>query len=123
MKKHNGGYSLVEILVAMALLAIITIPTCTSLVLSVRINAGTDKMLKAQLAVSSTVEILMAEGIGEVDYANRFDDVRVSIPTTAEDGQGGYWVTVTSTVDESVTVTTYIRKDPTATTEAAGENS
>lgn len=119
MKKHNGGYSLVEILIAMALLAIITIPTCTSLVLSVRINAGTDKMLKAQLAVSSTVEILMAEGIGGVDYANRFDDVEVK---TEEDGQG-YWVTVTSTVDESVTVTTYIRKDPTATTETAGENS
>lgn len=66
-KAKNGGYSLVEVLVAIALLAIITIPTYTCLVLSVRLNAKTDEMLKAQLAVSSAVETLMAKGINPTE--------------------------------------------------------
>lgn len=64
-KKNNEGFSLVEVLVAIVILAAIVIPACTSLVLSHRINAKTDSMLRSQLAVSSAAEALMAEGINE----------------------------------------------------------
>ena len=63
MKKNNEGFSLVEVLLAMVLLAAIVIPTCTSLVLSFRMNAKAEALMQAQLAVSSAVETLMAEGI------------------------------------------------------------
>jgi prepilin-type N-terminal cleavage/methylation domain-containing protein len=62
-KKHNEGFSLVELLVSIVILAAIVIPTCTSLVLSYRLNAKSRDMMQAQLAVSSTVETLMAQGI------------------------------------------------------------
>lgn len=61
--KHNGGYTLVELLVSIVILAAIVLPTCTSLVLSYRMNAKTEDLMQAQLAVSSAVETLMAEGI------------------------------------------------------------
>ena len=60
--KHEG-FTLVELLVSMVILAAIVLPTCTSLVLSYRMNAKTDELMQAQLAVSSTVETLMARGI------------------------------------------------------------
>lgn len=63
MKKNNEGFSLVEVLLSMVLLAAIVIPTCTSLVLSFRVNAKAEALTQAQLAVSSAVETLMAEGI------------------------------------------------------------
>ncbi len=104
-KAKNGGYSLVEVLVAIALLAIITIPTYTCLVLSVRLNAKTDEMLKAQLAVSSAVETLMAEKLtvnGDNAVMNTVSD-NVDVDYDAETGK----VTVSC---GSVSVTTYIPK-------------
>lgn len=63
MKRKDAGFSLVEVLVSIVLLAGIVIPICTSLVMCVRMNAKTDALLQAQLAVSSEVEKLMATGI------------------------------------------------------------
>lgn len=63
--KQEGGFSLIEVVLAMVILALIVVPTCTSLVLSFRVNAKADAMLQAQLAVSSAVEQLMAAGIDE----------------------------------------------------------
>lgn len=115
-KAKNGGYSLVEVLVAIALLAIITIPTYTSLTLSVKINAKTDEMLKAQLAVSSAVETLMAEKLNVTQNDNgtytirndHADDVTVECAGPTAEGSTTYKVTITSTADNSVSVTTYI---------------
>ena len=56
--KHNGGFSLIEILVAMVLLGLIVVPITSSLLVSHRINAKTEQLLQAQLAVSSAAEIL-----------------------------------------------------------------
>ena len=61
--KQDGGFSLIEVVLAMVILALIVVPTCSSLVLSYRVNAKADAMLQAQLAVSSAVEQLMANGI------------------------------------------------------------
>lgn len=61
--KWNAGYTLIEVLVAISILGIIVSPVCANLVMSLRVNNKTDEMLQAQLAVSSAVETLMAEGI------------------------------------------------------------
>ncbi len=66
--KHNAGFSLIEVLVAIVILAAIVVPTCSSLVLSHRMNAKTEELMQAQLDVSSAVETLMAEGIAYEDF-------------------------------------------------------
>lgn len=100
MKKTGiEGYSLVEVLVAIVLIAIITIPTYTCLTMSVKINAASDQMLKDQLAVSSAVETLIAEGYSS-DTVSRLSGVEV----TPVAGKDGYY---TITYGE-VSVTTYI---------------
>ena len=128
MKKNNEGFSLVEVLLAMVLLAAIVIPTCTSLVLSFRMNAKAEALMQAQLAVSSAVETLMATKINDAkaavvldghatyDYViiedekaivgetDQFPDVKISMK---RDGVG-YKVEVTDN-NELVTVTTYIQ--------------
>lgn len=77
--KQDGGFSLIEVVLAMVILALIVVPTCTSLVLSFRVNAKAEALLQAQLAVSSAVEELMAKGIT--------DDYVASL--TAETGEDG----------------------------------
>lgn len=85
-RKHNEGFTLVEMLVSIVILAAIVIPTCTSLVLSYRLNAKARDMMQAQLAVSSTVEKLMAMGIT--------DEFIESLTTVnAEDGTVAYYTT------------------------------
>jgi prepilin-type N-terminal cleavage/methylation domain-containing protein len=119
MKKNNGGFSLIEVLVAIVVLAAVVIPTCSALVLSHRLNAETDKLMKAQLAVSSAVETLMAEGIDAANnnYENRFEGVTVVLtPKDQNDTNPYYEVTVKvvektadNTEKEVVSVTTTIR--------------
>lgn len=65
MRKHNEGFSLVEIVVAIAILGLIVVPCGSALLMSIRINEKAQQMMQAQLAVSSAVETLMAEGIEE----------------------------------------------------------
>jgi prepilin-type N-terminal cleavage/methylation domain-containing protein len=124
--KQEGGFSLIEVVLAMVILALIVVPTCTSLVLSFRVNAKADAMLQAQLAVSSAVEQLMAEGIidqkaeeaiayqegvydiipanGDMPETDEFPDVKIAV----EQSENCYKVVVTDNND-LVTVTTYIR--------------
>ena len=118
---NKEGFSLVEVLVAIVILAAFVIPTCSSLVMSVRMNARAEALMQAQLDVSSAVETLMAEGIPagtdstgpEGDYgaaaaADRFPDVVIKL--TKAEAAPCYTVTVTSN-DELVTVTTTIREE------------
>lgn len=123
--KQDGGFSLIEVVLAMVILALIVVPTCTSLVLSFRVNAKAEALLQAQLAVSSAVEELMAKGIvdqkAEEAITNQhlydivpsnednpetdlFPDVKIAV---TQDGDC-YKVDVTDNND-LVTVTTYIR--------------
>lgn len=129
--KHNEGFSLVEIMVAIALLSLLVVPTCTCLLMAIQINTRTDDMRQAQLAVSSAVETLMAEGISEefaaaslededseefIKHMGRFSDVTIDVAPVSE-GEGenqkfaGYYdVRVTSKLLDSVTVQTKIRE-------------
>ncbi|MBQ8834986.1 MAG: prepilin-type N-terminal cleavage/methylation domain-containing protein [Oscillospiraceae bacterium] len=113
-QKHNGGYSLIEVLVAIVLLGIFVAPTCSSLVMGYRMNSKADQLMQAQLAVSSAVETLMAEGIDKDEHGtgatlDRFENVTV---TTVLDSSGSFYkVTVQSDIEASVVVTTYIREE------------
>lgn len=81
--KQDGGFSLIEVVLAMVILALIVVPTCSSLVLSFRVNAKAEALLQAQLAVSSAVEELMAKGITD-EYLDTL---------TREGEEGSYYYT------------------------------
>ena len=64
-KKHDEGFSLVEVLVAIVLLAAFVVPTCSALTMAARMNGRTEDLMQAQLEVSSAVETLMANGVDQ----------------------------------------------------------
>lgn len=108
-KKQTAGFSLIEVVVAIAILGMVTIPLGGGLVLSHRLNARSEQMIQARLNVSNTVEALMAEGItAGATYTDRFTDVTVTV-TDLETGEEAYQVTVKSTSVDTVSVVTYIR--------------
>ena len=116
MKRNNAGSSLVEIVAATAIMGILVGAVCTSLMFGLRLNEKTDAKLQAQLAVSSAVEILMAEGITSEDtLADRFPEVTVTAERVTQTIDGAetplpyFKVTVTGSV-EGVAVTTHIRE-------------
>ena len=109
-RKHNGGYSLIEVLIAMAVLGIITIPTTSALLTAHRMNVKAENMMVAQLNVSSAIETLMAEGISAEYEKNTTKCEGVEITAKLDPAKSYYYnVTVTSTEDESVSITTQVR--------------
>lgn len=109
--KHNAGYSLVETVVAIAILAIIVTPISTGMVLAFKMNAKTEQLMQAELAVSSAVETLMAKGIdGTAIAATDYPDVTIATePVKNGEDTIYYKVTVTSKEAEGLKVETYIR--------------
>jgi prepilin-type N-terminal cleavage/methylation domain-containing protein len=132
--KQEGGFSLIEVVLAMVILALIVVPTCTSLVLSFRVNAKAEAMLQAQLAVSSAVEQLMAKKINDTMAAmvltsendttydhvlldendnaivvdtDQYPDVEIVIRD--EEPNDGVYCVIVKDNNDLVTVTTYIR--------------
>lgn len=117
-QKHNEGFSLIEVLVGIVLLGVFVVPTCAGLVMSHRINAKTDAVMQAQLAVSSAVETLMAEGISSEDYEfqtvdnetiDRFPDVTMEIE---KEGDTPYYKVKVTDNDDLVSVETVVRAAP-----------
>lgn len=122
--KGTAGFSLIEVLTAITVLGLIIAPVGAGLVLSHRLNARSQELMQAQLAVSGAVETLMAEGIksGNVEesgtYQGYTENTAVSIQAVPEGA--AYKVTVSSSdSDLDVTVVTYIRPAP----ETGGEPS
>ena len=119
-RKHNEGFTLVEMLVSIVILAAIVIPTCTSLVLSYRLNAKAREMMQAQLAVSSAVETLMAKGITD-EYVTSLTKVEAEDNThyyTSTEfpclrfvltDDGAYYSVKVMDEEEQVTVDTSVR--------------
>lgn len=105
--RNNGGFSLVEMLVAIVILGLITVPMLSGMVVAMKTIARSEDMMKAQLAVSSAVETLMARGIENTDDPNLNG---VDIEITPVSGEAYYKVIVTSEDDPTVIVDTYIRK-------------
>lgn len=117
-RKHNSsaGFSLIEVLVAITILGLVVVPIGSSLVLSFRLNARSQDMLQAQLAVSSAVETIMAEGFDESlvdEYETEFgvivDYDRMPETADTEDDAVYYELTVTS---EMVSIATCVRPAP-----------
>ena len=103
---RSAGFTMVEIIVAIAILGLAIAPLCTSLVLALRLNAKTDQQLRAELAVTSAVEELMSTGI--TDSLTAKDGVKIDKVLHT----GYYEVTVTSEEDETVFIRTFIRSAP-----------
>lgn len=65
-QKKNGGFTLVETMIAIVILAIIVVPTGSSIVLSYKMNARAEQLLEAQLNLSAAVEHFKTYGYDKV---------------------------------------------------------
>jgi len=111
-RKSEAGFSLVEVLVSMVILGLTIVPMMSGMVVALKSIGMADEMMHAQLAVSSAVEKLMAEGISDTTDPD-LPGVDVSWEI-AKDASGNdlpyYNVTVTSETAKAVEVKTVIRK-------------
>lgn len=109
--RNDAGFTLVEVMVAIVIVGLITVPMTSGLVLGMKTLARAEQMMESQLAVSSAVEKLMATGIKH-DTPNPSDDqITVEWEIVIKDGVElpYYDVTVRSN-DGYVVVDTFIRK-------------
>lgn len=111
-KQKTAGFTLVEVIVAIAIMGLVSAPICASLVLAGRLNARSRAALEAQLNVRAAVETLMEEGVtGASDTYRDADFPGVTIKTEQEAADDPYFkVTVSdNSSDPLVTVETYVR--------------
>lgn len=114
-RKYTAGFSLIEVIVGIAILGIITVPVCASLVLSMRINAAGRSLMTAQLEASAAVETLMAEGIREADFHTNAEgkpERQVNGARVLIENRGSVYYDVTVIGEDNgktVTLTTSIR--------------
>ena len=62
VKTKKGGYSLIEVVVAITVLGLTTLWMVPAFTNSIRLNAQSEKRFQAQLKVAAKVEELMATG-------------------------------------------------------------
>lgn len=113
-KERTAGFSLLEVVVAIAIIGLISAPICTSLILAGRINAHSQAVMEAHLNVRTAVETLMKDGVTEANPAYRKSDFPNVTIKTEKDGENPYYrVTVKDNHTEPlVTVNTYVRAVP-----------
>ena len=110
-KERTAGFSLLEVVVAIAIIGLISAPICSSLILAGRINAHSQAVMEAHLNVRTAVETLMKDGVTEANDNYRPGE---TIETKKDlDSDPYYHVTVKDKHTEPlVTVETYIRAVP-----------
>lgn len=110
-KERTAGFSLLEVVVAIAIIGLISAPICSSLILAGRINAHSQAVMEAHLNVRTAVETLMKDGVTEENNKYRERDFsNVTIITEKDVGDPYYHVTVSDKpTDPLVTVETYVR--------------
>lgn len=113
-KERTAGFTLLEVVVAIAILGLVSAPICSSLILAGRINAHSQVVMEAHLNVRTAVEILMRDGVTAENPTYRADEFStVTIKTEKVDGKPYYHVTVSDKHTEPlVTVETDIRAVP-----------
>ena len=108
---------MVEVVVAIAILGLVTAPICSSMLVAARINARSRDVMTAQLQLSSAVEQLMAEGIevevedgGDITYTPPESVHGVEIDVDEENSGEQYChITVTSKLVDTVSVKTCVK--------------
>lgn len=110
-KERTAGFSLLEVVVAIAIIGLISAPICSSLILAGRINAHSQAVMEAHLNVRTAVETLMKNGVTEESDNYRADEFPKVTIKTVKDGDNPYYhVTVSDKRTEPlVTVETYVR--------------
>lgn len=110
-KERTAGFSLLEVVVAIAIIGLISAPICSSLILAGRINAHSQAVMEAHLNVRTAVETLMKDGVtAESDKYRERDFPNVTIKTEKAGDNPYYRVTVSDKPTEPlVTVKTYVR--------------
>lgn len=110
-KERTAGFSLLEVVVAIAIIGLISAPICSSLILAGRINAHSQAVMEAHLNVRTAVETLMKNGVTEESDNYHVDDSsNVTIKTEKNGDNPYYHVTVSDKRTEPlVTVETYVR--------------
>lgn len=90
--RANGGFTLVEVLVAIAILGVVVTSMGGCLVVSQRVNARSQNVIEERAAVTNVVEKLMAEGIDfngtqtyQYNYGSR--EVTVTVMTVTATAQ------------------------------------
>ena len=112
-KERTAGFSLLEVVVAIAIIGLISAPICSSLILAGRINAHSQAVMEAHLNVRTAVETLMKDGVTKADTAYRKNDFpNVTIETEKAYDKPYYRVTVSDKPTKLVTVKTYVRAVP-----------
>ena len=113
-KERTAGFSLLEVVVAIAIIGLISAPICTSLILAGRINAHSQAVMEAHLNVRTAVETLMQDGVtAESNEYRKNEFPHVTIATKKVDGKPYYHVTVSDKPTEPlVKVETYVRAVP-----------
>lgn len=120
LHKGKAGSTLVEVVVAIAILGLVTAPICSNMMVSARLNAKSRAMMAAQLQVSSAVEQLMAEGIEETSNQSDIVDPKlpgVNVVKGDEAEKGVYREILVTSEDDLVSVETIVKvKKPGGTT-------
>ena len=113
-KERTAGFSLLEVVVAIAIIGLISAPICSSLILAGRINAHSQAVMEAHLNVRTAVETLMKDGVTEESNNYRPGEFRnVTVKTKKVKGKPYYRVTVSDQHTEPlVKVETYVRAVP-----------
>jgi prepilin-type N-terminal cleavage/methylation domain-containing protein len=66
MRKNNKGFTLLELLISIAILAIILVPLLNNFVVAAKLNATSKKTHKATTIAQNLIESIKAEEIGEL---------------------------------------------------------
>lgn len=109
-KERTAGFSLLEVVVAIAIIGLISAPICSSLILAGRINAHSQAVMEAHLNVRTAVETLMKDGVTAESNNYRADEFPKVTIKTVKDGENPYYhVTVSDKPTKLVTMKTYVR--------------
>ena len=85
-KVNNAGFSLVELLVSMVILAIIVVPLLNSFLTAARTNAKAKRVLEATTAGQNLVERIKAQSVEDFVTGGVASGAAITIPLT--DGAG-----------------------------------